>query len=170
MVGDQKPILCIKRTTYWVFLFHILHVKHGIKIPNMSCVLFIILASDPSTPRRTGTSRSPAGYMSRKIRKFRAGECHNLFYVLSIPFDVFLTLSSDALSCISIPRGVLIRDSRGTTYLVPDKDTLQMVAASPRDQITSSSAGDYVVTFTERPNSSLLTDLAWGGDMGSRLV
>ena len=35
---------CLKSTTYWVFLFHILHVKYGIKRPNSLSFFFIILA------------------------------------------------------------------------------------------------------------------------------
>ena len=34
------------RHVCWVYLFHILHVKYEIKIPNMSCFFFMILASD----------------------------------------------------------------------------------------------------------------------------
>ena len=37
---------CLKSTTYWVSLFHILHVKYGIKRPNSLSFFFIILASD----------------------------------------------------------------------------------------------------------------------------
>ena len=37
---------CLKSTTYWVFLFHILHVKYGIKQPNSLSFFFIILASE----------------------------------------------------------------------------------------------------------------------------
>ena len=37
---------CLKSTTYWVSLFHILHVKYGIKQPNSLSFFFIILASD----------------------------------------------------------------------------------------------------------------------------
>ena len=36
---------CLKNTTYWVFLFHILHVKYWIKRPNSLSFFFIILAS-----------------------------------------------------------------------------------------------------------------------------
>ena len=36
---------CFLSTTYWVFLFHILHVKYGIKRPNSLSFFFIILAS-----------------------------------------------------------------------------------------------------------------------------
>ena len=37
---------CLKSTTYWVSLFHILHVKYGIKRHNSLSFFFIILASD----------------------------------------------------------------------------------------------------------------------------
>ena len=40
---------CLKSTTYWISLFHILHVKYRIKRPNSLSFFFIILASGLST-------------------------------------------------------------------------------------------------------------------------
>ena len=40
---------CFLSTTYWVSLFHILHVTYGIKRPNSLSFFFIILASDLTT-------------------------------------------------------------------------------------------------------------------------
>ena len=37
---------CLKSTTYWISLFHILHVKYRIKRPNSLSLFFIILASE----------------------------------------------------------------------------------------------------------------------------
>ena len=37
---------CFLSTTYWVFLFHVLHVKYEIKRPNSLSFFFIILASE----------------------------------------------------------------------------------------------------------------------------
>ena len=46
---------CFLSTTYWVFLFHILHVKYGIKRPTSLSFFFIILASGPGLDSGTGT-------------------------------------------------------------------------------------------------------------------
>ena len=47
---------CFLSTTYWVFLFHILHVKYGIKRPNSLSFFFIILASTRHNPSTGGRS------------------------------------------------------------------------------------------------------------------
>ena len=54
---------CFLSTTYWVSLFHILHVKYGIKRPNSLSFFFIILASGDLTSHGLGSK------FSQKLRK-----------------------------------------------------------------------------------------------------
>ena len=64
---DQKPILEIKSTTYWVFLFHIFGVKYGTKLSIMSRFLFIILASDILLTHNTRTENTLVDWPKRTV-------------------------------------------------------------------------------------------------------
>ena len=59
---------CSKSTTYWVSLFHILHVKYGIKRPNSLSFFFIILASELGCHgRRVATGPTGSRVQSARI-------------------------------------------------------------------------------------------------------
>ena len=78
---------CLKSTTYWVSLFHILHVKYGIKRPNSLSFFFIILAS--------GQSRRPLNTDRMNITSDRAR--HDLIETQSKRSSSDSQLSEDSL-------------------------------------------------------------------------
>ena len=53
---------CFLSTTYWVFLFHILHAKYGIKRPNSLSFFFIILASELTIFSTKSCEKCPISY------------------------------------------------------------------------------------------------------------
>ena len=121
---------CLKSTTYWISLFHILHVKYRIKRPNSLSFFFIILADHSRASLRLILSPQLRG---RGLWKFNCSLLKDLTY-LSLVKDVMQETIISYACPIYPDRYIKNKDARKDIQLTVRKElfieTLLMIIRS----------------------------------------